>query len=207
MLEFNPATEYPYAFAHNRLECEYCLKSLIGQSFVRADRVTSGKYYNVEITPAGWRQVGILEAARPEPGRAFVAMWFDDTTEELYYGGIRPALMRCDFRPPFRIDEEKHNEDINFRIVAAIKRSSLLVADFTGQRQGVYFEAGFAMGLGIPVIRCCPREDVQNLHFDTRNYHHIVWDTPDQLQRDLVEQIEATVLDQRTLAQVAAKRT
>ncbi len=33
-----------------------------------------------------------------------------------------------------------------------------MIADFTGHRGGVYFEAGFAHGLGIPVIWTC-RED------------------------------------------------
>jgi hypothetical protein len=43
----------------------------------------------------------------------------------------------------------------------------LLVADFTGQRGGVYWEAGFAQGLGIPVIRTCKSDELWKLHFDT----------------------------------------
>ena len=60
---------------------------------------------------------------------------------------------------------------------ARIKRSRFLVADVTGGRQGVYFEGGFAKGLGLPVIWTCSHgtdaELKKWMHFDTRQYNHI----------------------------------
>jgi len=53
-----------------------------------------------------------------------------------------------------------HNEKICDKIVSEIRKSRLLVADFTDNRGGVYFEAGFAMGLSIPVIWMCRASDV-----------------------------------------------
>ena len=79
-------------------------------------------------------------------------------------------------------------------IVAEIRRSSLLVADFTGHRGGVYFEAGLAMGLGIPVIWTCRTDCVSELHFDTRQYNHIVWTDVPELKTKLVNRIAATVV-------------
>lgn len=70
----------------------------------------------------------------------------------------------------------------------------MLIADFTKQRGGVYFEAGFAMGLGIPVIWSCRSDDINNLHFDTRQYNHIVWNDYSDLRTKLVNRIKATVL-------------
>ena len=67
------------------------------------------------------------------------------------------------------------------------------MADFTGQRGGVYFEAGFAMGLGIPVIWTCRDTDINDLHFDTRQYNHIPWANPKELRVRLQNRIEATI--------------
>ena len=68
-----------------------------------------------------------------------------------------------------------------------------VIAEFTGQRHGVYFEAGFAYGLGLPVIWCCRKDDVDKLHFDTRQYNHIVWDNIEDFKSKLVNRIKATI--------------
>jgi nucleoside 2-deoxyribosyltransferase len=85
-----------------------------------------------------------------------------------------------------RIDKKEHSNKIDDEIIAEIRRSKFLVADFTCEKEkvrgGVYFEAGFAMGLGIPVIWTCAQQSIGDLHFDTRQYNHIVWDTPKTLR-------------------------
>ena len=58
---------------------------------------------------------------------------------------------------------------------------------------GVYFEAGFAMGLGIPVIWLCRKDDLENAHFDTRQYNHIPWESAEDLRSQLRDRIIATV--------------
>jgi nucleoside 2-deoxyribosyltransferase len=63
------------------------------------------------------------------------------------------------------------------------------------QRGGVYFEAGFAMGLGKLVIWTCHEDDVEKLHFDTRQYNHIVWTDATDLKEKLMLRIEATLPD------------
>ena len=72
----------------------------------------------------------------------------------------------------------------------------MVVADFThgraGARGGVYYEAGLARGLGLPVIWTCREDMFDELHFDTRQYPHIGWTEAklDQFQRALKERIE-----------------
>ena len=70
---------------------------------------------------------------------------------------------------------------------------AFLVADFThgegGARGGVYFEAGFAYGLGIPVIYTCRADMVDKLHFDTRQYAHILWERSEDLRDALRNRI------------------
>lgn len=54
-----------------------------------------------------------------------------------------------------------------------------VLADFTGHRGGVYYEAGFAQGLGLDVIWTCRSDHVEELHFDIRQYNCITWDQTD----------------------------
>ena len=88
-----------------------------------------------------------------------------------------------------------HNNKIDDEIVAGIRRSKFLVADFTSHRGGVYFEAGLAIGLGLPVIWLCRKDELEKTHFDTRQYNFIVWETDQavELSRALQNRIEATI--------------
>ncbi|MBK6422872.1 MAG: hypothetical protein IPF77_11770 [Gemmatimonadetes bacterium] len=121
-----------------------------------------------------------------------MAMWFAPELEAAWSEGFAPGITDAGFSP-VRVDLVEHNGKICDRIIAEIRRSGLLVADFTGQRGGVYFEAGYAMGLGIPVIWTCRHDDASKLHFDTRQYNHIIWQTPQELREKLRDRILATV--------------
>ena len=74
-----------------------------------------------------------------------------------------------------------------------------MVADFThgdnGARGGVYYEAGFAHGLGIPVIYSCRADLMDELHFDTRQIYHVVWSNPEELRIGLMQRIGALIGD------------
>jgi hypothetical protein len=71
-----------------------------------------------------------------------------------------------------------------------------LIADFSGLRSGVFYEAGFAKGLGREVVFTVREADVEKLkeHFDTRQYNHIVYDSPEDLRKKLYNRIGATIV-------------
>jgi nucleoside 2-deoxyribosyltransferase len=98
-----------------------------------------------------------------------------------------------------RIDAKEHVNKIDDEILAEIRRSKFLVADFTCETQkvrgGVYFEAGFAMALRKPVIWTCKQSSIDDLHFDTRQYNHIAWSSPDELCKKLKARIGAIIGD------------
>ena len=93
------------------------------------------------------------------------------------------------------MDLKEHNEKICDAIIAEIRRSRFVVADFTGQQSGVFFEAGYALGLDIPVIWTCREAQKHELerHFDTRQYNHILWTDEADLYESLRRRIEATI--------------
>lgn len=185
-----PHRDYPIAYARNHGEFTNVVRQIaVPLGYVDADGEDP---LVVRVTASGWRRLYELRAQRRGGRQAFVAMWFDPTMEAAYSDGIAPALRACGYRP-LRIDREEHNEKIDDRIVAAIRRSALIVADFTGNRGGVYFEAGFAMGLGVPLVWSCRADAIAHVHFDTRQYSHVLWQTPDELRRKLQARIEATL--------------
>src|SRR5690606_26056659 len=98
-----------------------------------------------------------------------------------------------------------HNNKIDDEIIAEIRMSRFLVADFTSgeaqsktgpvhlPRGGVYYEAGFARGLGMEVISCIREDQVAQVHFDTRQISHVLWADAGQLRERLYNRIIATV--------------
>ena len=120
-------------------------------------------------------------------------MWFDSTMNEAWYKGIKPAIEVAGYKP-YRVDNDQSNLGrIDAKIEAEIKRSKFLVADVTGGNQGVYYEAGFAKGQGIDVIWCVRDDRKDDMHFDTKQYKHIIWKNPDDLAEELKSLIIASI--------------
>ena len=140
----------------------------------------------------------------PHLGRqGFVAMWFDKSMNECEEA-IKEGIGQAGYEAYLVKDDKHHSDKIDSRIIAAIQRSRFIVADFTccssnkknkegNARGSVYYEAGFAEGLGKPVIYTCHKDCLEgkHLHFDTRQINHLEWETPQDLAEQLKNSIEA----------------
>lgn len=191
-IQLNAREDYPILYSKNDNEFLYYARTAQSLDLIETQPKVIGPEFFCWLSIGGWRRIRDLKQARVRSDQAFVAMWFDGSLEEAWKYGFKEALSVAGYIP-IRIDLTEHNEKICDRIIAEIRKSGLLIADFTGQRGGVYFEAGFAMGLGIPVIWTCRQDDSENLHFDTRQYNHILWSEPEDLRKKLVNRIEATI--------------
>ena len=120
-----------------------------------------------------------LKKINADSQQGFVAMWFDDSLQTAYDSSIVPGILDAGYKP-HREDQREHNDKIDDEIITQIRRSCFVISDFTGHRGGVYFEAGFAKGLGLEVFWTCRKDDIANLHFDIRQYNCIDWE-PDKL--------------------------
>lgn len=147
-----------------------------------------------ELFPEGYKRIEELEAVNPESPQCFVAMSFDEKLNFLYEDYISKAIEDAGYKP-FRVDDNPKNDYIDQEIMIQIRRSRFMVADFTQNKNGVYFEAGYARGLGIPVIWTC--KEKEDPHFDTRQIRHIFWkdDELDKFQKELQTSIEYNVGD------------
>ena len=144
------------------------------------------------VTVDGYRHLAELATESVNSRQAFVAMWFDESMDEVYDRAIRPAIEEAGYRP-YRVDMEHFSGRIDDKVIAEIRRSRFLVADFShgsdGARGSVYYEAGFAHGLGLEVIFCC--RDGTEPHFDTRQYNHIMWKDMEDLRERLLTRVLA----------------
>lgn len=162
------------------------------QSSLTAEGLMERNSDQVRPTMKGWEAVSPIGGSGIT-GLGFVAMSFDPALEPAFDEGIKAAIEDDCRLTAYRIDRAHHNEKIDDHILAKIRSAQFVVADFTLQRPGVYFEAGFALALGRIVIWACRDDDFVNLHFDTRQYNHIKWNTPADLRVRLAERIRATV--------------
>lgn len=145
------------------------------------------------LTLDGWRRFKEIDQGRGEGNRAFVAMWFDDSLDSCYTAGIEPALVQTGYLPVM-LKHKEHNDKIDDLIVVELRRASLVIADCTGHRPNVYYEAGFAAGQGVTVIHTCRKSEIDDAKFDIRQYKFIGWETPEDLSEKLIARIRATGL-------------
>ena len=189
-----PKHDIPLLYIHDENEMQAVL--VMAQEMDYIGQYHSDKHsFTFSLHVKGWERIASLRKIGSESKQVFVAMKFGDPElDKIFEEAIMPAVELCGYHA-YRIDKDQHNDKICDKIITEIKQSAFMIADFSGHRGGVYFEAGFALGIGIPVIWCCRAKDFNKLHFDTRQYNHIKWSDIKHLQADLVNRIKATFLE------------
>lgn len=189
-VDFADNTSHPLAFGDGFGEWSYLTDYGVDQQWLEKDRRDRSGNIQLRLTPSGWEEV--QRRPRIESVQGFVAMRFHRSTDDVYLNGFQPAIAECGYRC-LRIDAAQFNGDIVDRLMAEIRDSRFVVADLTGHRRGVYFEAGFAMGLDIPVIWTCRSDRAGKTHFDAEHFNQIRWDSPADLHEKLGNRIKATI--------------
>ncbi len=172
-------------------EAGYMLDFLVQEGFITTDAKDGSipSPVNILLTPKGYARVDSLQKAASRGSNALVAMKFGDETKPLREA-IRKGIQDAGYNAIF-IDEVQHNDFITPELLKHIRDSKFVVVDLTHQNNGAYFEEGYAMGLGKPVIQLCKRH-VQ-LHFDIAQKNTIMWDTEEDIPVRLTNRIKATI--------------
>lgn len=156
------------------------------------------------LTPRGFERLEAAELTSTNSIQCFVAMWFGAELDKVYNDGFSAGISDAGYHP-FRIDQKEHANKIDDEIISEIRRSRFVVADFTcpiidhaggsvaNARGGVYYEAGFAQGLQLPVIWTVREDCLTHVHFDTRQFAHIVWKTSEDLRVSLRNRIGSVI--------------
>lgn len=154
----------------------------------------TGTSIRVTLTIEGFSEIESTLRNHIPSKKVFIACKFDTDYQNELVQTIKAACLSCGFEASL-VSDERHNKDISHKIISDIKQSKFVIADFTDQNNGVYFEAGYAMGESKEVIRLINKEQFEKLHFDTRQFHHIPWENGkwEELKEDLINQIKATI--------------
>lgn len=185
---FHPKHDCSLAFAASDLEFRYILNYLQDLGWIK---LVLGNGDKATLTPTGWEQVRLRP--RIDSAQGFVAMAFAEIMKATYIEAIYPAVRNdCGFECK-RIDAKEYNGAIIDEIKGEIRQSRFLIADVTLHRNGVYFEAGFADGLDVPVIWTCDDKDADKTHLDAKHINQIRWTSHDDLRTRLKHRILGTI--------------
>ena len=176
------------SYSAERTDVTFLLSVLRNEGLAEA-KAMSGE---CEILPGGYMRLDELRRHPTASAQGFVAMWFHEDLSDAYSTGFEIGVFQAGY-DPVRIDRIEHINKIDDEIISQINASKFLVADFTGHRGGVYFEAGYAMGLGLPVFWACRKDHLSELHFDIRQFNCIDWESPGELAERLSKRIEAVL--------------
>jgi hypothetical protein len=129
------------------------------------------------LTFEGWDRYYELRRTVAESRTAFMAMKYGDSQlDQVVAGCFAKAVERAGFKLRALTDQQPAGI-IDDQMRAAIIAARFLVADLTHGSHGAYWEAGFAEGLGKPVIYTCEQSawNDQKTHFDTNHLVTIPW--------------------------------
>jgi nucleoside 2-deoxyribosyltransferase len=108
-----------------------------------------------------------------------MAMKFGDPALDFMLESVfKPSVRQAGF-DLFKLDDVPQAGLIDDRLRVEIQASDFIVADLTHENLGAYWEAGYAEGLGKPVIYTCEHTkfEATKTHFDTNHHLTITWDS------------------------------
>lgn len=145
------------------------------------------KYERIEIPPITKRN------------QIFVAMRFSDDLKTFYNDGYKTVIQSLNYSA-MRIDEKDFTGSIISEITKEIPNSVALIADLTGNRGGVYYEAGIARGLQlckhpIELVLTCHKEffDNEKVHFDVSGDNILLYNNVEDLVAKLTKRLRVVL--------------
>lgn len=145
------------------------------------------------LTFKGWERYLELERGVSESRKAFMAMKYGDAAlDEMFVKVFQQAVEETGFRLERLIDNPKAGL-IDNRLRVEILTSRFVIADLTHWNAGAYWEAGYAEGLGKPVIYICEETvfERNGTHFDTNHHYTVRW-RKDKL-KETADDLKATI--------------
>ncbi len=149
---------------------------------------------NVNLTLDGWEKYEAERRGKISSNYGFIAMKFDDPfLDQLVRETVKPAIKNelgfniLDMRDVARAGV------IDNIMRAQIRDAAFVLVDLTHDNSGAYWEAGYAEGLGKPVVYICEKEkfDQAQTHFDTNHCTTVLW--AEDNTKQFVQQLIATL--------------
>lgn len=151
-------------------------------------------FLSARLTIDGWEFWEELRRGRKVGSTGLIAMPFgEETLARFVEDVVKPAVESIPGLTLVRVDDQPKAGVIDNILRELIKDAPFVIADLTHANNGAYWEAGFAEGLGKPVIYMCEESvwKAKRTHFDTNHCTTIFWseDRPDEFTGSLVATI------------------
>ena len=155
------------------------------------------RFIDIDLTLDGWDRYESERKGRETFGGGFLALKFGtDVLERFVAETIKPAAQSAGYQLVDMRDVPRAGVIDNLMRMQ-IRDSAFVVADLSHENNGAYWEAGFAEGLGKPVIYLCEKSKFEETatHFDTNHCTTILWDIndPDGFSKEFVATIRNTM--------------
>jgi hypothetical protein len=146
---------------------------------------------NVGLTLDGWQMFEDERRGLTAGSYGFLAMKFGDSRlDALARELIKPTLRKELGFDVFDMRDVARAGVIDNIMRAQIRDAAFVMVDLTHDNSGAYWEAGYAEGLGKPVIYICEKDKFEKVqtHFDTNHCTTVVWTEldPEPFKQQLV---------------------
>lgn len=144
-----------------------------------------------DMTLDGWDRYEAQRHGERGGDYGFIAMKFNDPQLDRFVSEVlKPGLARhLEFRVVDLRDVSQAGVIDNI-MRAQIRDAAFVIVDLTHDNSGAYWEAGYAEGLGKPVIYICEQGKfaIAKTHFDTNHCTTVPWteNEPEQFVQELV---------------------
>lgn len=165
-LEINLEKHRSLAFAEDSSEFYSLLEYLKGKGYISENR---GYQFpgskKVKLTAEGFKFENKIESSK----QIFIACWFDDSQDSAIKK-TEEAILSTGYTP-MCIKDKQYSDPIMEKGLAEIQKSRAIVADLTGVRAAVIYEAAYANALNIQIIYVRNANDkTKEIDFYTGNY-------------------------------------
>lgn len=169
-------------------------KELIERGLLKANDATSHdgiQLLNIDLTLDGWEEYESEKHGHVAGNYGFIAMKFgDEILDPFISETVKPKIKESIGYDLVDLRDVSEAGVIDNIMRSQIRDAAFVIVDLTHDNSGAYWEAGYAEGLGKPVIYIC--EDTKfeeaKTHFDTNHCTTVLWseDDPDDFIRELV---------------------
>jgi len=202
-MTLNPFEVYQAVMGTKSFEgSDFIIRHLIESGYLNVGFIGGGDY-ELGLSMKGWDYYEQLNRGAVVSRKAFMAMEYgDQELDAVFENYFKPAVKAAGF-DLVRLDEKPQAGLIDDRLRVEIRTSRFLIADLTHENRGAYWEAGFAEGLGKPVIYTCEKSKfgTHKTHFDTNHHETVVWekDRINEAAEKLKVTIRATLPDESVM--------
>ncbi len=182
---------YAQCWARSMDEFRKLFKRAIDYELIKGNTYIGGEVSFSDFTFEGIQYIENLEEPNKSSKNIFVAFNFEEGLYKIFNTHVKETIEELGFNyVVVNQNTTEHDKAISDEIIAKLKSSRIVIADFTNHRNSVYFEAGFAMGMKIPIIWTCQEGHTEDLSFDTRQYPHLVWKDGEDLKEQIMNRIK-----------------